>query len=371
MSLKRKISWKKVLQVTVTMLVAVACCIAILSAAEIQHNRKIKGVKININNNRYGFIDKQEIKRMLNEKHIDIAHKNLSKLNVHLIEDSIRNIPWVDNVQVYVDNKRVLHVSITQRVPVARLFDQAGNSYYVDNTLNAMPLSDRYIHYTTVVTNVPVFTNDTADRNFKAQIVALVKFIDRDSFWNAQISQIMVTDSMEFELMPILGNHKIVFGDTTQLAEKFENLFAFYKKILNRVGWDKYEVLDLRFNNQVVASPALPWKVPVDKAAANMNWVKSIIGDEPKENGVTATAVTNNSIVNTVKPATVAPVPATSLPAKAVAKPLPKVQQKPEQKRIVIEAKKEPVKKEPVKNVIKTETKAEEKANPKYIYKGE
>ena len=363
MSLKRKISWKKILQVTVTMLVTVACCIAILSAAEVQQQKKVAGIKISINNSKYGFIDKKEIKRMLREKHIDIANKNLAKLNVDLIEDSIRAIPWVNNAQVYVDNARVLHVSITQRVPVARLFDQTGNSYYVDNTLNAMPLSDRYIHYTTVVTNVPVFTNDTADRNFKAQIVALVRHIDRDSFWNAQISQIMVTDSMEFELMPVLGNHKIIFGDTTRLNEKFENLFAFYQKIMNRVGWDKYEVIDLRFHNQVVASPAIQWNAPVDKAAANMNWVKSIIGEEPKVDAAkTILTVTNSSIVNTVSPVVTAP---------AVAKPLPKVQQKPEQKRIVIEAKKEPQKKEPVKKIIKTETKIEEKANPKYIYKGE
>lgn len=364
MKLKTKISWKKILQFTVTAVVSVACCIAILSAAEIQQKRKIKGVKININNNRYGFIDKGEIKRMLDEKHIDVANKNLAKLNVHLIEDSIRAIPWVDNAQVYIDNARVLHVSITQRVPVARLFDQAGNSYYVDNTLKAMPLSDRYIHYTTVVTNVPVFTNDTLDMNFKAQTVALVKRIDRDSFWSAQISQIMVTDSQEFELMPVLGNHKIIFGDTTHLNEKFDNLFAFYKNVLNRVGWDKYEILDVRFDRQVVASPALPWKAPVDKAATNMNWVKSIIGDEPKTaTTVTTPVVSVPAVVNNTKPALPAVKPAT-------VKPLPQAPPKPEQKKIVLDAKPAKPKKETVKKEEKAEPK-EEKITPKYLYKGE
>ncbi|MBS1689581.1 MAG: hypothetical protein JSS96_12715, partial [Bacteroidetes bacterium] len=84
-------------------------------------------------------------------------------------------------------------------------------------------------------------------------------------------------------------NQRILLGDTARLAEKFDNLFLFYKNILNRVGWDKYETLDLRFKDQVVASPALPWKAPVDKAMSNMNWVKSIIDMGAKKEGVSDT----------------------------------------------------------------------------------
>jgi cell division protein FtsQ len=296
----------------------------------------------------------------------------------------------VANAQVYTDNARTLHVQITQRVPVARIFDQAGNSYYLDNTLKSMPLSDRYVHYTTVVTNVPVFTSDSMDMVFKAKVVALVRYIDRDSFWNAQVSQIMVTDSMDFELMPVLGNHKIVFGDTTQMQDKFKNLFAFYKKVLNRVGWDKYEVLDVRYEKQVVASPALQWKVPVDKAAVNMSWVKSIIDNDTNDVAqpdMSTAPVTNNvTIINASSvPLKIAePVAEHKVPESKVVQKVPTTKPTPIVKKLtpvakkqerVVQAKSKPVvKNKTVKRDVNKEMKKEsqsEQPQGKYIYKGE
>jgi cell division protein FtsQ len=268
------------LQVFVTLVVAAACITAMLSAASLQDKRTVKGIDIRIKNEQYGFIDKQEVKNMLFENHINISKTSIAKIDAHKIEQTIDTNPWVADAQVYLDNGRLLHIYLTQRVPVARLFDQSGNSYYLDASLKKMPLSEKYIHYTTVVTNMPVFNNDSMDKAFKGEVVSLVKYIERDSFWSAQVSQVIVTDDRTFELVPVLGNQRIIFGDTSMMVDKFNNLFAFYKKVLNRVGWDKYEVLDLRFAGQVVASPALPWKIPVDKALTNMNWVKSIIGKD-------------------------------------------------------------------------------------------
>lgn len=280
MKLKHNISIRKILQALVTIVVTGGCVIAIVSASDMHSKRKVSGLDIRIKNDRYHFIDKDEVKKiLLGNRHIDLHKVNLAKLNAHEMEAIIDANPWVEDAQVYIDNAQVLHIYVTQRVPVARLFDQSGNSYYLDHTLKDMPLCDRYIHYTTVVTNVPVLKDDSIGKVYKAEIVGLVKYIDRDSFWSAQISQIIVNDDHSFELVPVLGKQRILFGDTTGMKTKFNNLFAFYKKVLNRIGWDKYETLDVRYASQVVASPALPWKVPVDKAITNMNWVKSIIGE--------------------------------------------------------------------------------------------
>ncbi len=394
MSTKRKISWRRILQTVVTVVVVTACGFAIMSASGIQQKRKVHGVKISIVNERYGFIDKKEVKKLLFESDINLSAKDLKTLSTYKIEQKITAIPWVAKAQVYVDNMRTLHVQITQRVPVARIFDRAGNSYYIDNMLDSLPLSDRYSHYTTVVTNVPVLKNDSVSSDLKGQLVALVRFVDKDSFWNAQVSQIMVNERNEFELLPVLGNQKIVFGDTTDMCNKFNNLFAFYGKVLNRVGWDKYEVLDLRFKNQVVASPALPWKAPVDKAAANMNWVKSIMDSDPgpiSEPDMAAVPTNNVTIINggmasakkeqtaePVKAEPKLPEPVKPAPKPEERKPVKPVSPKPE--RPVVQAKpkakeeKKQLKKtvtQPVKREEQKESNKEEQPKPKYIYKGE
>jgi cell division protein FtsQ len=291
---------------------------------------------------------------------------------VHQLESVLDANPWVADAQVYVDAQQKLHVWITQRVPVARLFEQNGNSYYLDQTLKAMPLSSKYSHYTTVVTNVPVLKDDSLSNVLKAQLVSLVKFIDKDSFWNAQVSQVIMTDDKKFELVPVLGNHRILFGDTTLMDDKFSNLFSFYKKVLNRIGWDKYETLDVRYAGQVVASPALEWKKPADKMMSNMDWVKSIIGNEekPAESDTTDIVITNtivNVAANTAIPAkaaavaTIAPVVqqakiVTAAPAKPVVQPAKAVPVMQQAKAVVAKAPVKPVAAPPVKAqpVVKT-----------------
>jgi cell division protein FtsQ len=153
-----------------------------------------------------------------------------------------------------------------------------------------MPLSPNFIYYTTLVANYPDALPDSSARRLKVELYRLVRKIQSDTFWNNQISQINVDTNFTFDLIPMLGNQKIVFGDTSNMNEKFDNLFTFYLKVLNRIGWDKYDVLDLRFHNQVVASPSLPYKGPVDHAVASMNWITSIVETEAKNEAVDSTA---------------------------------------------------------------------------------
>jgi cell division protein FtsQ len=309
MSEKRKISFRKIMQVLLTMIVTGACVTAMLSASTLQNEKKIKALDIRIKNQQYGFVNKQEIRSILSDSNgFKLEKTSVATLNSYKIETAVVQNPWVENAEVFLDNNHLLHVFVTQRVPVARLFDKTGNSYYLDRSLKTMPLSDKYVHYTTIVTNVPILKNDSLGNDLKGKIVSLVGKIEKDSFWNAQVSQVMVTNELQFELMPVLGNHRIVFGDTTRMDEKFDNLFAFYKKILNRVGWDKYETLDVRYEGQVVASPSLPWNPPVDKAMANMNWVKTVIGSDTlnasPDTPVSAPVVANKIVTHDViKPA--------------------------------------------------------------------
>jgi cell division protein FtsQ len=189
--------------------------------------------------------------------------------------------PWVKHAQVFVDNQNCLNITVVQRVPQIRVFERTGNSYYIDTAQDILPLSDNYNHYELLFVNVPTITNDSLGESLKSKMLSIAKNIKSNKFWNAQTAQVVVNNSQDFQLITILGNQKILLGDTNDLDNKLENLLVFYQKIQNKIGWDKYEVLDARFQNQIVASPSLPWNVPIDRALTNMNWVKTIVGDIP------------------------------------------------------------------------------------------
>jgi cell division protein FtsQ len=333
MTTKRKISIRKVLQVLVTLIVTTGCVLAILSASKIQNNKNIAGIQIHIKNeNACRFIDQQEVQDMLlSTRHIDLLHTPASRLDLRKMEEIAQSSPWIADAQVYVDNRRMLQVYVTQRIPVLRVFEQNGNSYYLDTALKAVPLSDRYTHYTPVVTNVPELKDDSISRDLKAQMLKVVQTVDRDTFWNAQVQEIALSNDRMFQLVPVLGNHRILIGDSSKLTDKLANLFLFYQKVLNRIGWDKYQVLDARFEGQVVASPSLPWKAPRDKAMSDMNWVKSILGDAAEQDRKEGTVPQADAIVPGALPVAV-PVASTQPQASvqaATATQAPTVPQQP------------------------------------------
>jgi cell division protein FtsQ len=77
-------------------------------------------------------------------------------------------------------------------------------------------------------------------------------YVDKDPFLKAFIEQIFVRADNELVLIPKVGNAYIIFGDTKNLEVKFEKLLVFCKEGLNRIGWNKYRSIDLRFEGQVI-----------------------------------------------------------------------------------------------------------------------
>jgi len=291
---KRKISVRKIIQLLVTVVVTTGCVIAILSASKVQNKRTVRGMEVHIlNRNSCAFIHEEQVKDILiGSRHISLEQTPVMQLNIRSMEAIMRSNPWIETAEVYVDNAGILHVFARQRVPVFRVFERNGNSYYVDASLKTVPLSGRYTHYAPVVTNVPELKDDSSGNDLRARMMKIVQTISADTFWSVQVAEIRLAEDHSFELVPVLGAHRIIIGDTSRLEEKLSYVFNFYKQVLNRVGWNKYQVINASYRGQIVASPSLPWKPPKDKAMSNMNWVKSIMGNAPPDNSANAIAAT-------------------------------------------------------------------------------
>jgi cell division protein FtsQ len=83
----------------------------------------------------------------------------------------------------------------------------------------------------------------------------MAKYINADDFWRSQIHQIYVNDNDDMEIVPLVGDQRIIFGDTTSMEEKFKKLLTFYQEGLNTTGWwNKYSTINLKFKNQIVCT---------------------------------------------------------------------------------------------------------------------
>lgn len=270
---KKNISTKKVARFAVGSMLVLIFMVALIAASRYQADKAIKGVNVHLNDDKeYSFLQRKDIEKLLlDNRHIDLARTSISKLDLKQMEAIARTHPWVANADIYVDNRQLLQVSITQREPLARIFDHNGASYYLDSTLHTMPAQGvGYAYAAPVFTNVPVVRNDSQSRVLYSKIAYMSKLLSSDSFWQAQITQIEVQPDQTFVLTPLFGNQRILAGDTSRMPEKLSHLFAFYKNVSGKIGWDKYETLDIRYKDQVIASPSIGWIPPrvSDTAAA-------------------------------------------------------------------------------------------------------
>jgi cell division protein FtsQ len=78
-----------------------------------------------------------------------------------------------------------------------------------------------------------------------------LKLLD-DDFWQEQTVQLNVLNDGTLELVPRVGNHIVYLGTPTGIDKKLERLRKFYKYGLSHAGWDRYERINVEFDNQII-----------------------------------------------------------------------------------------------------------------------
>ncbi len=251
----KNIPWKKRLVQTVWLLIGIGTMVLFGGAMMQKNQKKCTGIQIEIAGATQNmFLDEKEILEILN-----LAGKlegtPIAKINLRAFETVLEKNSWISNAEMYFDNQQLLQVKLLERQPIARVFVNGGNSFYVDSTALRLPLSDK------ISARVPVFSNFPSNKSVLARpdssllegIVKLASFIRTDSFWMAQVAQVEITGDSKFELVPLVGDQLILLGDAEQLDKKFGKLKAFYEQALLQQGLNTYEKLDLRFDKQIVA----------------------------------------------------------------------------------------------------------------------
>lgn len=202
------------------------------------------------------FVSEKEIEGLLLRANGGVVTgRTVSSFRLHALEEELKSNAWISQAELYFDNRNVLHVNLTEREPLARLFTTAGNSFYIDSSLRQLPLSDQRS------ARVPVFTGFPSKRDWSrsdSQLLGSVRdyaaFIRKDPFWMSQVAQIDITPDRSFEMVPVLGQHLIRLGDGSDIEAKFRRLSVFYRQVLSRTGFDRYKSIDVQYRGQVVAS---------------------------------------------------------------------------------------------------------------------
>ncbi len=246
--------WKRRIIQALWILVATGTLVLLVAAIQKKSEKFCTDVQVEINGaTEHVFVDEKDVKEILKRKG-SFTGVSMTRVDLRNIEEALEKDPWIKNAELFFDNKQVLQVSITEREPVARIFTVMGNSFYLDSSGRVLPLSEK------LTARVPVFTGfpfgkklSSPDSMLLKDVISLSNYIYADTFWNAQIAQIDISGN-EFEMIPVIGNHVIRFGDVSDMDKKFKKLFSFYKNVGTRVGFDKYETINLKYEGQILAT---------------------------------------------------------------------------------------------------------------------
>ena len=153
----------------------------------------------------------------------------------------------VKECQVYKTNEKRVKIDIVCREPVLKVYDNSGNTYYVD--IEGEKISD--INKSLLL---PVASGEIDDSMIRKELLSVVSAIADEPFWLAQIEQIYFNEKKEAIIVPRMGSHIIELGNIKNIEEKLENIKVFYTKGLNIVGWNKYSKLNIKISNKVICT---------------------------------------------------------------------------------------------------------------------
>jgi cell division protein FtsQ len=215
------------------------------------------------------FVEKEDIINMINGGDKSVLGKPLAIINTAVLESLIYKHPSIKHAEVYTTMDGHVRAEIEQRNPIIRIINYNGESYYIDEQGALMPLSQKYtarvlvasgninepfnLRYTTDLANMKN-TDEIHHDHLLYDLYELAKYVWNNKYWKSMIEQIYVNENKELEMIPKVGKHVILLGDIRDLDEKMNKLKIFYEKGLIHAGWDKYDILNLKYKNQVVCT---------------------------------------------------------------------------------------------------------------------
>ena len=192
-------------------------------------------------------MSESDLVSILKKAGLDPIKRSMADVNTDRIETELLKNEMIAQVEAYKTPSGIIKLEVMQKMPILRIMGVRG-SYYVDNLGPTMPISRRY------AAHVPIVSGYVEKELAVTDLYKFALFLQENEFWNDQIEQIYVYPDNDIELIPRVGNHRIMLGTLDEFEEKLANLKLFYEQAIPKVGWEKYSMINLKYKNQIVCT---------------------------------------------------------------------------------------------------------------------
>lgn len=257
--------------VALFLVVAVSVAALVLAVRHAEHALSKKAcTTVRIDIDRGGnivYMQERDIKNWMTLHGITPQNIPLMQINASHIETVLRQNHYVRDAQVYATPDEVLHIVVQQRNPVLKIINTRQQMFQLDEDGVEMPVNPDYKARLRVASGyIPLSPrygsgvaqlSDTSHRVLLRKLFDIHAYLSEDPLWDALFEQIYVNRNLEIDLVPKVGGQIVELGkieDRNDLAQKMFRLRLFYGNAMKGQDWQRYSVLDLRYENQLVAT---------------------------------------------------------------------------------------------------------------------
>lgn len=255
------INWKKTAIATIDALLAVYLALAVTSFNKPDRTGVVcRRCNITIaDDNTNGFLKADDVTRILKSSGLMPTNKQAGKISTRNIEEKLKSMAFVKTAQCFMAENGDVTINITQRLPLLRIKSETGDDYYIDERGGVMPNSN-------YVSDLIIATGRINRRYATEYLMPLAEAIMGNELWNNLFEQIHVTEERGIELVPRVGDHIVFIGSlptartaaeralaiNKMLGTKLTRLEKFYRHGLSKTGWNRYDYINLEFDNQII-----------------------------------------------------------------------------------------------------------------------
>lgn len=253
---------RKVINI-LTLILTLSALIALSVYCSYDHfHDKLKDVNLKIvRNTEKGFVDYDMIHKMIVDI-CDTANNNQVKM---IDVDSVLNVlnlnPWITKAEADINLNEYLDVVITECEPVTRVYNNKGESVYIDIEGNIFPSDNQYVPRLLVVSGIDFQTADLGNVNDDIyaktklpQAFNLIKEVLNDNYAKDCVKQIHYDKKKNYIFSVNNTNIIVIFGDVNEIKEKLLKMRHFFDKMQGNPELDNYKEINLNYKNQVVCT---------------------------------------------------------------------------------------------------------------------
>ena len=242
----KKFNWKN-LWINVRLILMIGLVLFLYAFTSKRNEaRKTQKTVIEFVNKADLFVSHEAVDKLLIEKGEELKTIGKDKVVLNKLEKMLNEHDMIQKSEVFISIDGVLKAMVTQRMPIARVFNENG-SFYIDSKGNRMPLSKIQ------TARLPLVLGEISDKNEK-EMYDLLWFIYNDDFLKKNITGIEILPSGSLKMTNRNYDYAIEFGKTVEVERKFDNYKAFFQKAVHDTLIDKYKIINLKFTQQVVCT---------------------------------------------------------------------------------------------------------------------